>query len=121
VDEWKRVSVVVAVDCPEYLLELQEYRSGMDQMMFIHLAVHTLSKASLKTMLHDFRLLREHVTCPLYAFAGADVETWPHFVALFGFKPLASELVCENGQKRQFYIHVKDAPTNDRSEHGERL
>jgi hypothetical protein len=104
-DDWIRIGETVAIENPEYELALEEYRRGADQMVFIHLWVKKdWSLALLKRFKHEFSVLRQHVTCPLYACSEADDDKWSKFVTLFGFKPL-SEALCTDGVTRRIYWH----------------
>ena len=102
---WQRVATYVAIDKPEYVFELEEMRSGEDQMIFAHIRVNTWSHAVLKQMLADFRLFREHVSCPLYATAEHDDAKWESFISFFGFKFLQN-VICENGEERRLFVNL---------------
>lgn len=104
-DDWHSVREDIVLDHPEYQLSLEEYRRGEDQMVFIHLYVwKDWSAKLLKRFMHEWKILRKHVTCPLYACADIDDDKWSKFVQLFGFKPL-SEAICTDGKTRRIYWH----------------
>lgn len=107
-EDWKFIEDTIVVDDADYICELSEYRRGADQMVFIHLTVRKWSLRVLKRLLHEFYLLREHVTCPLYANPGPDDSgKWEAFVELLGFKFLTN-VVCKNGQQRKLFVHIKN-------------
>jgi hypothetical protein len=111
--DWKLVGYHEVRDTPDYHCGMDEYRRGKDQMMFIHFTFHNFTKKTLKQALAEFKLLRECVTCPLYACADHDDDKWRAFVKLFGFKPLIVGK-CTDGKQRNIYIHIKEEPNNGR-------
>lgn len=100
---WQRVSEVIPVDDDDYQLRLTEERSGDNSMVFIHLKVKRWTSSVLKRLLRDFKLLRQHVTCPLFCYADDDDEKWEHFVTHFGFRPLTTVLL-NNGEARRLFF-----------------
>lgn len=104
-DEWKHVSHAVALERPEYLFELDEYRNADAQMLFVHLLVRVWSKAVLKNLLREFAAFRQCVSCPLYCIGITDDDKWAAFVSFFGFRFL-TDVVCENGERRRLYINL---------------
>ena len=108
---WHEAGRYVVEDCPEFLCELQEFRRGNDQMVFIHLTTENWSLKTLRKMQNDFALLRECVTCPLYACGNDTDEKWAQFISLFGFRPL-TEAVCTDGKRRRIFVHFKDKNNN---------
>lgn len=105
---WQRTASYIAVDCPEYLFELDEHRNTDtgDQMLFVHLLVRCWSKTTLKNMQSVFKAFRECVTCPLYASTIVDDDKWARFISYFGFVPLQN-VVCEDGLTRRLFINLK--------------
>src|SRR6187455_1070457 len=96
--DWKDCGETTAVERPEYYCGLQEFRRGDDQMVFIHLTVRKWSKKTLKLALHDFALLRQFVTCPLYCAGEVDDKKFANWVRLFGFKFL-TQAICTDGKE----------------------
>lgn len=121
-DTWKSIREDIVLDHPEYELALEEFRNGPHQMVFIHLWVRKdWSKKLLKRFLYEWRVLRKHVTCPLYAAADTQDHKWEHFISLFGFKPLT--VAIWNGEPRRIYWHQNNdqfntkTTVNDQREH----
>jgi hypothetical protein len=111
-EDWKSVANYTVVDRPEYFCDLEEFRRGDDQMMFIHLQVRKWSKETLAIAKREFNLLRQFVTCPLYGAGEVDDEKWSSFVKLFGFKFLQN-VICTDGKTRRLFIHIKDDKKNE--------
>jgi hypothetical protein len=94
---------------PEYHFEIEELKRGSEQMLLAHIRVHKWSKEVFKDIVTKWRVLRECVTAPLFAFAEVDDDKWERFVRFLGFKPL-SEVILTDGTPRRLFIHVKDFP-----------
>jgi hypothetical protein len=110
--DWRLVDTQTVLDAPEFFADIDIWRNGDAEMVFIHLNVRQWNKQALTKMMKAWREFREYVTCPLYAVAGDDYgEKWKGFVSLFGFKPLI-DCVCANGQQRCIYINAKDNKNN---------
>lgn len=107
--DWKSAGSWIALETPEYIFEVEEWRRGEDQMVFVHLLVLKWNLTALKRMVHAFSVFRECVTVPVYACGEVDDAKWRAFVALFGFKPL-TEVECTDGKRRRLYIHIKELP-----------
>jgi hypothetical protein len=92
----------------DFWFELDEYRREPDgaQLMLAHIRVHHWSKEVFKQIFKEWKVFRECVKCPLYAVPETADDKWAKFVTALGFKPLISEIVCENGDKRPIYIHT---------------
>ena len=105
-DDWQKVGSHVVISKPEYEFEIDEFRRGDDQMVFVHMWVLDWSKSVLRDMLAAWKIFRQCVTCPLYAVAEIDDDKWTGYVSLFGFKPL-TEVVLNNGEHRRLFIHRK--------------
>lgn len=104
------------LDTPEYVFEVQEFKRGTDQMVFIHLHIHKWTLSVLKRICREFAVFRKCVDVPLYAIAEWDDEKWAHFVSLFGFKFL-NDVNCTDGKRRRLFIHLKDFEENERVNH----
>lgn len=104
---WQRVAEYTAHETPEYRFDLDEYRDGDKQMLFVHLAVTHCSPTTFREMRHVWSKFREVVTCPVYALGPDEDDKFANFVGLFGFKFLR-EVQCENGEQRRLFINVKD-------------
>lgn len=104
-DEWKFVREDVALDHPEYKLTFEVFGKGEDQMVFVHLSVFKdWSPKLLRRLLHEWGVIRKHVTCPLYARGAVDDDKFDAFVKLFGWKFLMNA-VRNDGQVRRIYLH----------------
>lgn len=97
-----------AYECPAFAFDVDVYRSGDKQMLFIHVAVFEWSRASLKHMHEVFDAFRACTDVPIFAIGKRDDEKFERFNALFGFKPLTT-VVCANGEERRLFINIKDA------------
>ena len=107
-DAWVAQEEVTVHDKPEYYFALEEFRHGEEQMVFLHLTIHSWKPSVFKEILRNWKLFRKHVTCPLYVVAGVeDVEKWEAFVSLLGFKPFI-DVVLENGRPRRLFVHFKE-------------
>jgi hypothetical protein len=110
-DTWAYCGSHTVYDKPEYFFDLEEWRCGDRQMVFVHLLFHKWSPRVLRQALEDWRVFREHVACPLYAMGQDDDDKWAKFVSLFGFKFLADGLACTDGRSRRIFYHAKDCPS----------
>lgn len=93
-----------ALDRPEYLFEIDEYRRGADQFLYAHLRVFKFSPSIMKRILAEWRAFRAIVAAPLFAIGEVDDEKWERFVTHLGFEP-AIEVVCLNGERRRMFRH----------------
>lgn len=117
---WQRANEVIPIDDDDYQLRLTEERDGDQEagaspprsMVFIHLKVKRWTASVLKRLLRDFRILRQHIHCPLFAYADEDDEKWEHFVTHFGFEPLTT-VSLNNGEVRRLFCHF-NRHTNER-------
>jgi hypothetical protein len=91
----------------EYRFTVEEFKRGEDQMVFLHIDILKWTPSVFKELLRNWKFFREHVTCPLFAYAGADQETWEHFVTRLGFR-FFQDVVCENGALRRLFVHTKE-------------
>lgn len=108
--QWLSLGRHTAVDCPEYLLELEECRKGEDQMMFLHLTVRKpWSREMLTRLLHTWAVLRKHVTCPIYAHGDNDDDKFEKFTRLFGLTHLVT-LPTTNGATKRIFWHPGNDP-----------
>lgn len=103
---WKLVGEWKAIDCPEYLFEVEEYRCGKDQMVFVHLHVWKWSKTVFKRLKKDFALFRECIPGPIFTAGTNDDDKFLRFVSLFGWTPL-TVIPCTDGKTRRLFIHIK--------------
>lgn len=93
-----------ALDRPEYLFEIDEYRRGADQFLYAHLRVFKFSPSVMKRILAEWRAFRAIVAAPLFAIGEVDDAKWERFVTHLGFEP-AIEVVCLNGERRRMFRH----------------
>ena len=118
-EDWHEITTHVVRDIPEYRFALEEWRNGDRQMVFVHMNVREWTKAALKQMLHEFKIFRKCVTCPLYAVAGEDAgDKWEDFVALFGFSYL-TDVICNNGESRRLFWLPNEKNNEDRQDQTE--
>ena len=110
--DWQFMGEWTVVERPEYISEIGEYRRGEDQMVFLHMKIHKFSPRVLKQALADFKLLREFVTCPLYACGEVDDDKFEKWCRLFGFQYLSTAL-CTDGKQRRIFINFKDGNKNE--------
>lgn len=91
----------------DYLFEIDEYRRhDGSQFLLAHIRVFKLSLSTLKQMTHEWKILRQCVTAPLFAVPEVADDKWKSFVELFGFRPFMDAVPCENGDVRPMYIHT---------------
>lgn len=107
IDGWTLVSEQKLIDCPEYLFELEEYRCGEKQMVFVHLHVWKWSKGLLKRLQDVFAKFRECVPGPIFTAGTHDDDKFLRFVSLFGWKPFTT-IPCTDGKTRRLFIHIKN-------------
>jgi hypothetical protein len=107
VSDWQKVGEWTPIDSPEYLFEVEEYRNGDKQMVFIHLHIWKWTISVLKRIRRDFNLFRQCVPCPIYTCGTADDDKFERFVSLFGWKPLTT-IPCTDGKTRRLFIHIND-------------
>lgn len=110
--DWQFMGEWTVVERAEYVSEIGEYRRGNDQMVFLHITVHKFSPRVLKQALADFKLLRQVITCPLYACGEVDDKKFEKWVRLFGFQFLSTAL-CTDGKQRRVFIHFTDGTNNE--------
>lgn len=104
---WTSQGETVGIDKPEYRFTIEEFRCNEDQMVFMHLEVHKWSPSVAKEILRNWKLFRQCVRCPVFAYGGeGSVEKWVRFVSLLGFKFLTN-IICENGEHRRLFVHYK--------------
>lgn len=97
------------IKTPDYHFEIEELRRGSDQMLLAHINVDKWSKEVFKDIVTKWRVFRECVTAPLFAFGVQDDDKWERFVRFLGFKPFTT-ILCSDGSSRRLFIHVKDFP-----------
>lgn len=99
------------LDYDEYVFDVDEYRRGDEKRLTAHIAFEQFNKSILKRVLREWKLFRTIVTAPLFAYCGGyDTEKWTAFVSLLGFKPTGSFINCNNGERRELFLHTV---TND--------
>ena len=94
---------------PEYWFEIDEYQRGQDQMLLAHIRFAKFTPSIMKRVLRDWKIFREFVEAPLFAFGETDDAKWERFVTILGFRPLSTNVVWE-GKPRRLFLHVKDFP-----------
>lgn len=107
-DDWKKTNEWVAYECPEFVFELDEWRNGSAQMIFVHLWIKTWTKTVLKRCLEVFTAFRAVTDVPLYAMGEEDDGKFERFAHLFGLTPLI-DAVGTDGKSRRIFISVKDS------------
>jgi hypothetical protein len=105
------VSRTRVLDYDDYVFDIDEYRRGDEQRLTAHIAFENFNKQILKRVLHEWKIFRQCVTAPLFAYCGGyDTDKWVAFVSLLGFRPTDDFMTCNNGERRQIFIHTV---TND--------
>lgn len=98
----------LAHETSDYTFELDEYRDEHgQQLMLSHIRMKRWSASVLKRLLRDWRVLRQCVTCPLFACPQVDDARWVKFVTRLGYRPL-QKIICNDGLERPLYIHTTD-------------
>lgn len=108
---WQKTASYTAHETPEYSFELDEYRDGDKQMLFVHLAVTHCSPSTFREMRDVWNKFREVVTCPVYALGPDEDDKFANFVRLFGFEFLR-DVICENGEQRRLFLNTKKEKNN---------
>lgn len=104
-NSWERVREDTAIDNPEYQLLLEVFQRSTDQIVFIHLYVKTdWTRALLQRFKREWELLRQHISCPLFACPDTDDAKWEKFISLFGFKFL-TDADFPDGSRRRIFWH----------------
>jgi hypothetical protein len=119
VSDFEKVARYAVNDTPDYTCVLDEFRRGEEQLMLVHLDMHKATPRAMRTMLRDWRLLRECLECPLFAYGEVDDHKYTKFMALLGFKPI-SFIPCTDGCSRRVFVSFKDFTNgieDDRKEH----
>lgn len=100
------ISRTRVLDYDEYVFDLDEYRDGNHQYLTAHIAFEKFSPSILRRVLREWKVFRHCVTAPLYAYRdGGDFDKWFRFVSLLGFRPTGLFITCNNGERRQLFIH----------------
>ena len=102
---WEHTNSWVALERPEYIFELDEFRRGDDQMVFVHLWVKKWAPRVFKQIIREWRAFRKVAPGPLYAVGEDDDSKWERFVRTLGFEEL-TDAVCENGEQRRVFISL---------------
>jgi hypothetical protein len=89
-----------------YIFEIDEYHRGEDQLLIAHLRFFSFSPSALKQALTHWTSFRSVVTSPLVCWGEDESDKWQRFVHMFGFKPLGQSILCNNGERRELYIHL---------------
>lgn len=107
--EFEHTQHIEAYRCADYLFEIDEYRRGEEQMLFAHIRLFNFTPSVFKDLKRRWKIFRECVTAPLFASAENADDKWQRFVTSLGFKPL-DKAICDDGNSRPIFIHVKDSP-----------
>jgi hypothetical protein len=92
---------------PEYVCELDEYRLPNGQQLLLgHLRFHKFNKATYRSFLKEWSIIRSIVTAPIFVYAmeGAVTKT-EKFISRFGFTPTDVFAPTESGELRRVFIH----------------
>lgn len=105
--EFKFIGRTRVLDFDDYVFDIDEYRRGDEQRLTAHIAFENFNKTILKKVLREWHLFRQIVTAPLFAYCGGyDQDKWTAFVSLLGFEPTGTNIICNNGETRQLFIHT---------------
>jgi len=98
----------VLIDNDEYGFAIEEHRRPSDgqQLLIAHLRFKQFTPSVMKHCLRDWRLFRQCVQAPLFAWGEEQDDKWVRFVTRLGFSPLDSWIVCKNGERRQLYLNA---------------
>lgn len=92
----------VVRNCPDYIAQIDEYRSGEDTFLLAHLGVKRWAPSVLKELDRDWQTFRKIVPAPLFATAERDDKKFHRFVARYGFRPL-QEVPSLSGEPRTLF------------------
>lgn len=113
-DDWVLANSWRVLDRPEYTFDIEEWRNGASQMVFIHFSILTWTKSVLKRALAEFAQFRALTDAPLYATSDTSDEKWQRFVSLFGFTHLIDAedgrkiFISRNSKNNGQLRHIKD-------------
>lgn len=97
-----------ALDRPEYLFEIDEYRRGADQFLMAHLRFAKFSPSIFKRVLHEWKVFRSCTYAPIFALGEVDDDKWKNFVTHLGFT-FDRDVVCLNGERRRMFRNSSNA------------
>jgi hypothetical protein len=105
VTDFPRIAIHEVDINEDYEVYLDEHRRGQDVFLLVHVRFLRWSPTTFKRLLANMKLLREHVSAPLFALGDVDDDKYERFVTRVGFK-FHTHVLCNNGERRRLFIHL---------------